>query len=237
MKKTGSLASKVIGILFTAILVGTMAMLDPEQAYGKTSQACLQTGVRPIVEFHVKNTKTKLNRKKSSKQISKFAKKVNAFQPTVKGRLLGLTFTEVGPQLKVEVSSERMAEGELCVGLIRVEFHFGIRRAEIFVARQYKPGSCHFKAILAHEKEHMKINRKVQKKYEKKLRKELEERVRYIRPQFFRSSKEAANRISRQLLADIKPIMKRFQKEKRKANMAIDTPKSYQQVRSQCADW
>ncbi len=237
MKKTGPISFKTGGDLCAIIVIGAMATLVPQEVHGKTSQACLQTGVRPIVEFHVKNAKTKLNRKKSSKQIGKIAKKVNAFQPTVKGRVLGLTFTEVGPQLKVEVSSERLAEGGLCVGLTRVEFHFGIRRAEIFVERKYKPGSCHFKAILAHEKEHMKINLKVQKKYEKKLRKELEKRVRNIRPQFSRSPQEAANRISKQLLADIKPIMKRFHKEKRKANMKIDTPKSYQQVRSQCANW
>ena len=218
-------------------LIGVVSIVTPRHAYAKTSQACLQTGTRPVVEFHVKNAQTKLNRKKSSKQIGKFAEKINAFQPTIKGRLLGLTFTEVGPQVRVGVQSARLPGGDLCVSLKRVEFYFGIRRAEIFVDRRYKPGSCHFKAILAHEEEHMKINLKVQKKYEKKLRKELEKRARDIRPQFFRSSQEAANRISKQLLADIRPIMKRFQKEKRKANLKIDTPKSYQKVRSQCANW
>ncbi|MEP3247719.1 MAG: hypothetical protein ABJN40_07665 [Sneathiella sp.] len=230
--KTSFCYSAVVGL---AVL--TAGVLISSNSQARTTQECLQFDTTPAVIFTVSNAKTKLNKKKNSRQIEKFAKSINAFKPTVKGRLLGLTFTDVAPQLGVEVEGRQMQNGDLCVRLTQVTFQFGIRRAEIFVDRQYKAGTCNFKAILAHEKEHMKINLAVQKRYEKKLRKKLQIQAGKIRPHLAGSVKSAAQKISAKLTKDLKPLMAQFQKTKRKENLKIDTPKSYQKVRSRCANW
>ncbi len=224
--------------LFTvAALFFVVVYIPTSEAAMTTNKRCLEKQIVPKVSFRVKNAKIKLNRSKSSAQITRFAKSLDAYKPTTKGRLLGLAYTEVRPNLGVEVEGVFAQNKQKCIRLSKVSFEFGLKKSEIFIDRKYRPGTCAYKAVLAHEKEHMRISQKLQKIYAKKIEKELKHRAKTVRPFLASNTKRAANVIVKRLMGQVTPLVDEFKKERKRQNMKIDTPQSYRKVRSRCANW
>ncbi|MEH6403137.1 MAG: hypothetical protein V7750_07180 [Sneathiella sp.] len=170
-------------------------------------------------------------------QITNFAKSIEAFKPSTKGRLLGLAYTQIHTNLGVEVQGFAVNNSQNCIRLATVKFEFGNKHSEIFIARKYRPGTCAYKAILTHEKEHMQINDRLQKQYAKKIKKELQKSANRVRPYHSRKTNEAAKSIANRLVHEMTPFIAEFRDVKRKANLKIDTPRSYKRVRSKCGRW
>ncbi len=199
-------------------------------------EQCVQARIDPEIKFDVQNADIELNRSKSSAQIQRFAKKVNAFRPVKGHSLLGLAFVAMQHQISVEVLTNKIGN-RYCVRLKKVHLLFGREKSTIFVASKYRAGTCEFKAILAHENEHMAINARVQLKYEEKIKKALENSAKAIQP-FITTSRQAAPRtLAARFASDIKPILNSFHEERVAENLHIDTPQSYQKTRSLCANW
>ena len=218
--------------LFVIIL---SALSNPAQA--RTDKKCLDSQVVPEISFRIKNSKVTLNRSKSSAQIKRFASRVNAYKPTIKGRLLGLAYTEVQRRLGVHIGDTRIGENKPCIRLQKVQFEFGLTKSEIFIDRKYKPGTCAYNAILAHEREHMQINNRLMEKYAVKIEEDLVKHAKAVRPFYASNSKQATKSIVNDLLHRLKPRINEFKKERAVANQKIDTPRSYKKVRSRCANW
>lgn len=206
-------------------------------AHARTDKQCLDSQIVPTISFRTKNSKVTLNRSKSSAQIKRFASRINAYQPTIKGRLLGLAYTEVQPKLGVHINSMHTGKSKKCIRLQKVQFEFGLKKSEIFIDRKYRPGTCAFKAILAHEREHMQINNHLMEKYAVRLEKDILKHAKAIRPFYASDSKRAAKSIVNDLMSRIRPRISDFNEERSIENQKIDTPQSYKKVRSRCAKW
>lgn len=221
--------------IILVFLIYLLTHLNPVAA--RTNKLCLNKQVVPEISFSVKNAKAVLNRSKTSEQITRFAKSIDAYKPTTRGRLLGLAYTEVQPNLGVGVEEVFRKSNNKCIRLMKVSFAFGLKKSEIFIARKYRPGTCEFKAILAHEREHLNISKKLQTKYSKKLHKEMTRRAKAIKPFFARDANKAANSIVKKLIGQLTPLLDDFKRERKIENYKIDTPQSYRRVRSRCANW
>ena len=176
-------------ILSFSLLLIFCLLVVPTESEAETSKQCLASQISPKIHFNVEGVKTSINRSKTSVQITNFAKSIEAFKPSTKGRLLGLAYTQIHTNLGVEVRGFSFNKSQNCIRLAAVRFEFGNKRSEIFIARKYRPGTCAFKAILAHEKKHMQINEKLQKEYAKKIKKELQKSASRIRPLSYKKSK------------------------------------------------
>ncbi|MEH6474604.1 MAG: hypothetical protein V7727_02895 [Sneathiella sp.] len=217
----------------TACLAGVLHASDASAA---TSKACLNTRVDPQVIFTLNTVKTTVNLKKSSSQITSFAKKISAYTRGKGQKLLGLAYTEMRSGMGVEINGARFGK-RTCISLRTVKFSFERVHSEIFVAKKYKPGTCAYKAVLAHEREHMAINAKVQGKYEAKLKQKVIVAVKKVKPYFASKPKKEPKRLIRRLNAELSSLMAQFDKERKKLNGRIDTSKSYAKVHRKCTKW
>ena len=223
---------KVLKILTVSLFCSLVAY----HANAGAKEQCLKTRIDPEIVFDVHNADLELNRSKSSTQIKRFVKKVNAFRPPKGHNLLGLAYVAMQHKISVEVLASKIGN-QYCAQLKTVRLLFGRQKNTIFVSRKYSAGTCEFKAILAHEKEHMAINARVQLKYEKKIKMALLNSAKAIQP-FLTTSRQAAPKsLAARFAADIKPILKSFHEERAAENAHIDTPQSYKRTRSLCANW
>ena len=127
-------------------------------------------------------------------------------------------------------------------------FCFWVRRTEltirhpspdIYVAREYRRGSCPYRAILAHERQHMNISREQINRYLPRLRWVLTslQIPTGVRPDFVDSA-EAAKRDIRALMKDLaEPLFQEMIAALRAAQAELDSVASYRRLRKACNSW
>lgn len=230
--QTIDLGKKFLTILMLSIFFSLIA----HHANAGAREQCLKTRIDPEIVFDVQNADIELNRSKNSTQIKRFVKKVNAFRPPKGHNLLGLAYVAMQHKISVEMLASKIGN-RYCTRLKKVYLLFGRQKNTIFVSRKYSAGTCEFKAILAHEKEHMAINARVQLKYEKKIKRALLNSAKVIQPFLTTNQKAAPKSLAARFAADIKPILKSFHEERAAENAHLDTPQSYKRTRSLCANW
>lgn len=221
----------LVCVVFTSIFV------LPKTGSAKTSKACLATFIEPKISISVKEGKPRLIRNKSYKQITKIAKDTGSFEPSIDGRVLGLMAFKANTGYGVRAEKQPLGNNNICVRLISAHVKVTVLHADIYVAREYKAGTCQFKAVLAHEKEHVAINQRYQEKFVAAAKKELKKFARRMDPFIVKPSYDVQDDIINRLARVMKPLEEDYYRERRKAHKRIDTPRSYQKVRSRCAKW
>ncbi|WP_025897785.1 hypothetical protein [Sneathiella glossodoripedis] len=231
---------KLKRLLFIATIffnfAGFGVVSDVFAAASESQRKCQSTYKKPLIEFDVQTVPQVLNKSLTSNQITRFAAKRGKLVPLVGHKLLGLAFVEVDFRFQIQTAEARI-DGRSCISLRQVAVSFGRKKSEIFVAKEYRPGTCQFRAILRHEQEHMDINARIQKKYEKKIQQFLISKAKSIQPYFTTSPTRAPEELAGRFGEEIKRLISQFNEERQRENNKIDTPKSYQKVRAQCAGW
>ncbi|MEH6544837.1 MAG: hypothetical protein V7701_00305 [Sneathiella sp.] len=222
-------------ISLALVMSGCVYFVVPAQA--ATDRKCVATWEFPDVKTNYVKAKSKLNRKKTGKQIERIAKKSGYSKPKGHGGLLGLTHSSIGPSFAVSTKYIEVEKGRYCLKLRKVDFTFGIRKSEIYVDRKYRKSSCAYKVIYAHEKQHVRINEKTVNDYAPKISKELKKRAAAIKPFYTDNPKEAAQLIIKKLTVSMKPILQKFADQREKANDVIDTNEAYTATQAKCSDW
>jgi hypothetical protein len=110
---------------------------------------------------------------------------------------------------------------------------------DIYVAKEYRPGSCPYHEILLHEEDHVRVARASLELYAPKVRQALTSYVipTGLEPVVVSSPKQAKQRmkgLSQQLL---KPVYQEMMDELRKGQAALDTPSEYRRIRRRCKRW
>lgn len=135
---------------------------------------------------------------------------------------------------------ETVPNRRYCVWADSVEVDFSYTKMDVYISSQYPEGSCAYRAILAHENQHVEINRRVLAKYVELMRRALRGN-RTIptkdRPLVAASFKEGQDIISRRIQRIIQPLYRHYQKEVLWDNRMIDTMKNYRRIEEQCKDW
>lgn len=108
----------------------------------------------------------------------------------------------------------------------------------IYVAREFDKGSCPRRAILEHERKHIRVDRDIVNKYAKKIGRAVKEYVdenRVYGPVRANRLRDLQQRMSDQLERLITKVSRRMQRERGQRQQAIDTRKEYERVREQCS--
>ena len=110
---------------------------------------------------------------------------------------------------------------------------------DIYVAREYRRGSCNYRAILAHEQQHIQISRELINRYIPRLRWVLTSlRIPTGRRPLLVESPEAAKSRVQALMKDLaEPLFREMAKALREAQAKIDSPASYRRLFKQCKRW
>ena len=115
------------------------------------------SGVDPVIEHRM-----------TVAQLNKFKPQLNTqspFGPGVETHVQGLTSGKIGMEGAYEFETETWdILGKVCLYVKRVDVKIALD-PKIYIAREYPEGSCHYNAVLAHEKKHWRVDRDVVNKY------------------------------------------------------------------------
>lgn len=160
--------------------------------------------------------------------------------PSRNAREPGLTVFETEMSLSDDLEFEStQATGPFRAWVKRADVDFSMKRLEVYVSSQYPVGSCQYRAVLAHENDHVSINRRTYQRYLKKLKKELGRLAlpTRSRPWVVRTQQEASDRVSAMLRSVRDRVETEFMSENRRLNAKIDTLASYRRVSAKCKNW
>lgn len=212
------------GLLFTAILWG-----------GGTAEAANCKLKRAHVQVTVKShfPEPRYDFTRSRAQIAAMAGE--------RGRATritnGVTVYVYGPEARVQVMTFPQKRGGACVRLTRVDLRMTFSELDVYVAREYKKGSCQYKTVLAHENQHVAINRKALKKHLPTIRRKLEAAAKRMRPFWVAKADRAAKSASKRIMAALQPAIRALNRETERGHAKIDTDKSYRKLSKRCRSW
>jgi hypothetical protein len=154
------------------------------------------------------------------------------------GRVLGMANT--GLDFGWRVSFKWRAEGDaFCFWVRRTLLTVHHPSPDIYVAREYRRGTCPYRAILAHERQHIRKSRELISHYIPRLRWVLTSlRIPTGQRPILVGSPEEAKSEVQALMKDLaEPLFHEIAKALREAQAKIDSPASYQRIFKQCRRW
>ncbi|MFL2771488.1 MAG: hypothetical protein ACJZ9F_10800 [Rhodospirillaceae bacterium] len=150
---------------------------------------------------------------------------------------IGITYAEIGMSFAASTRSLPLQGGGYCIYLDEVKATFGFDKFEVYIAQEYKKGSCEYRTILDHENEHVAINNDVIKNYGARIRLSLEEQLSIMPPTFVVLSDLGVDRAIQELHRRIEPTIQAFITEQRRRNSIIDTDANYGALQNLCENW
>lgn len=189
--------------------------------------------------MNIKNTPAKVHYKTGygSADLKRLQKRRGRHAGTGKWRVLGLTLTDFRYAIKTSARLVPMRGGGYCAEPVTFDLDIGYSDFVVYIDRQYRKGSCEFRAILEHENEHVSLYRAYLAKYLPTIQRQAHRAAAGVRPVFVRNPNLGPKRIQNQVQRLIAPLIKRLNREADASNARIDTAKSYRKVQALCRNW
>ncbi len=153
-------------------------------------------------------------------------------------RILGLA--ETGLDFGWYVGFESAPQGEgFCFWVESVRLTARHSSPDIYIARKYRRGGCQYRAVLAHERQHIRVSRDLINRYRPRLTMALTSLLIPTgrRPVYVTSRAEAEAKV-RALMADVaEPVYREMAAKLAKARAALDSPASYRRLFKMCKSW
>jgi len=150
-------------------------------------------------------------------------------------RTLGLTFATYETLWQFETLSQQNGRG-WCHWIRRVDVTLKIPSLVVFVANEYKQGSCQCAVVSHHEGEHVRVNQTVVRKWGRILQDRLNQAVRKVNP-LESSEKDGGAAADRALTGVVRQVLAEMYKERDHGNGIIDTADNYDRTAKRCPSW
>jgi hypothetical protein len=177
------------------------------------------------------------NNDKSLSEIQKLGASALTSESHKGQTILGLTMTELNSSQKHEIRWLEMGGTPTCAWLRNFNLQISFTRFDVFIAKEYKPGSCSYAAILAHENQHVAI----EKEMAELLRRESLAKLKNLEQKLTTTTTRTKDEMEKFLSSVLKPMLEEnmatYAERRKKAHAKIDTKESYAKVRASCKDW
>ena len=150
---------------------------------------------------------------------------------------VGLTLTELKYGMRVKIEAIQLGDQQFCARLTGVNAHLGYDKIQVFVARKFQPGSCHYNSVTEHELTHVRVFQNTLNSYFPRLQRRLERAAQAVQPIRANSPQAAAARLQRHLSATIDPLFKDMNRTLDRENAKLDTPARYRAEQARCSNW
>jgi hypothetical protein len=130
-------------------------------------------------------------------------------------------------------------EGKKCFWVEGIRANMIYRSLKIFIASEYKKGSCEYRQILRHEKEHVENARLNLVRFEPRIRAALRSQVipKASQPRKIGLHDDPEAEMLRLYEKLLYPVQKDMLTALDKAQSKIDSPESYAKVQRKCRNW
>lgn len=181
---------------------------------------------------------------------SKSVAELNAFKPMIgtkspygqntQTHIEGLMHGAIGVSGDYMFSTETYPElNKVCMYVAKVNVRISID-PKIFIAREYTPGSCHYNAVLGHEKKHVAVDKKIVNKYTNIIVKAVNNTLKQVGYAHGPYDVAQLPALQKQISGIIENVIKQFadnmNRERQVLQQEVDTLKEYGRVDALCAD-
>lgn len=109
---------------------------------------------------------------------------------------------------------------------------------EIYIASEYRPGSCEYNAILEHEKKHLRVDQEIVNEYAQRIGSTLSALLRYRGNEtgWLKGPQIAAtqDRMQQSVQAALDNVMSALENDRKARQQNIDSLEEYERVSAQC---
>lgn len=151
-------------------------------------------------------------------------------------KALGVTYVETVFSMQAATRIKPQGRG-YCVYVDRIDVDFGWDRMEVYVAAEYKPGSCEHRMILDHENQHVAINQRSLRDTAPRVRAALEAILRDQGPLYVTDGTRGADQALTAIQGRMNGTLDSFQRTMSEGNGVIDTNSNYEAVAQMCEGW
>ena len=151
-------------------------------------------------------------------------------------RALGITYAQT--LLSIQGSTVGVPQrGGYCIYLDKVETEFGWQRMDVFVAADFKPGSCEYRAVLDHENQHVGVNNQSLKAFAPRLRAAFEKVLSEQQPLFMTDMEAGTDAALGALQRRMSGQLDEFQRITAERNAPLDSDSNYGETAKLCSNW
>ncbi|MBO6520450.1 MAG: hypothetical protein JJ900_09125 [Rhodospirillales bacterium] len=150
---------------------------------------------------------------------------------------VGLTLTELKYSMRLKVEAQPVSDGGYCARVTAVEADLGYDNLRIFIARKFRPGSCAYRSINAHEMTHVAVFKQALDRFYPRLQHRLQRAAETLDPVRTSNPDRAAAYLRKRLSASVEPLFLEMNRELDRNNARLDTPERYRREQALCTDW
>jgi len=144
----------------------------------------------------------------------------------------------------IEITSESLFEtrtrnGKSCVQLTEFQVLFWAKPV-VLIASNFPRESCEYRAILAHEQDHIRILRKFVREFAPKLKRQVKDIVETSRTHVItaeNNQESGQDQIQKSIINRLESYQNEIMPILKSRQAAIDTPEEYAHVQAQCDNW
>jgi hypothetical protein len=222
---------------FPIVLMAGMAagiLAAPSGAAAKARCPNIQT--EPRITLKTNPGRVVYNNTRNRSQISRLKSKrggagKRGWQP------IGLTVGNLQFGMEITVHIQSRSKKSYCAKIDEVQANLGFGRITVYVAKRYRKGSCQYRSILNHEREHIEIFRNALAVYAPKVERRLTEVAARLKPVSAFTVKRAVSKLQKTLHREMKPLFKAMNMTIDTNNDRIDTIKNYKREQAHCSAW
>ncbi len=200
---------------------------------GKLGDACPWSADRAYdVIMHIDVPQMRLHHDRSRAELN------NISFHLPRAKVLGLAKTGLRFKWRVNYTANPFGDA-FCFWVHRVELTLRYPSPDIYVAREYRPGTCPYRVILEHETEHYRISRAVLRRYAPRLQTALASLTipTGLRPVLVDSPEAARDEVQTLMRRHVDPIYREMVRTLRQAQAELDSPAAYRRTLKLCRDW
>jgi hypothetical protein len=149
---------------------------------------------------------------------------------------LGVTHRSNRIEAQIRYRTVKLRDGRECIWLTNVGAVLGDPVLDVYVAANYKPGTCEYENILAHENTHVRFNMETLHDWLPTLKAALTEAVKKKFPAIF-DAHPTDKELNEYVFENLDDVFTLMGEDNAKRDASIDTPENYRREHDKCRNW
>lgn len=149
----------------------------------------------------------------------------------------GCSLMRLNLQTKLDTTFVAFSDGKKGFWVSGIDVILGYRSIDVYISPNCRPGTCGYEAVLAHEKEHIRLDRELVQEYADKMQAALlsSRWATYANPLPVDTRTEGRERIKAQLSTLLEPLFEELQERRRRVSEGLDEAEGPQQIYKPCS--
>ena len=151
-------------------------------------------------------------------------------------RALGITYAQSSYGAEAR-SKAATVPGGYCVYLTELDVEFGFKHLDVYIAREFEPGTCEYRSVLDHENQHVSINNGTLKAFAPQFRAQVEKILTLQQPVFTTNAEAGMDTALKTVESNMSALLVQFQRAMAERNAPLDSRSNYAATSKLCANW